>query len=284
MSRPCSQPSTPRIEIVSLCPRCGARIYQYESTEFVDYLPFPPHWRSDGYDLHNLYDDLDLCQCPECGGYFMKEALKEIERHEEERKPLLHQVRYNDYDSLREAMVLLDFDAMPPERRRELYKAFIHSYNSNFFPPPSEKAGGTDDAEVDDEDDEDDLFGPPGGLLRAVLDAIPLRPTKDEYSLFRSVVIKLRPLLGDDMFLEAELLREVGEFRQALVLLEELRTACELPPQTLSAVETAVSLCRARDTRPFVLPVPDRTQVYRPKEKASFFSRLLNKFRTLRKK
>lgn len=233
--------TTLNIEIISICPRCGTRLYDYKADLLHGdvIMRTPPPFRSDGYSPNSPYQTTDLCQCSKCGGYFMSEELNVIEKRMAEIKPHPREIKSSDFDSIKEALLTLDLSAIAPKRRRWLYLDFIHSYNTRFSP-------------LMDEEYDEDYDYTKWTLLDTLL---PDRPKRADRKLFKSVVLELCSILGDDeLFLQAELLREAGKFRRSIKLLEKLRKTDNLPHETQLAVETCLRLCHARKCQPFTLP------------------------------
>ncbi len=257
----------PRTEIISLCPQCGERIYSYENNSFNDECISHHMIWSDGYSGN---DSFGISRCPLCGCCFDRDSAKELVRREEEHKPEIQTVYKDDYDSVKVALQTLDFNLLSERTRKNVYLAFIHAFNTKFYRIPCE-------SNVEDEADSYDSI---------TLDGISsLFPSREDRRLFRCSVAELIPLLDEEPLLQAELLRETGQYKRALILLDELKTACEISPARLQDINVLISLCHSRDCRPFSAELPsNKPQTHcSPQKNEKIVVRILNKLRTLRK-
>lgn len=226
------------IETISLCPHCGKLLYSYNDLTVIDCVPIPTDPWSDGYSGTNSFG---ISRCPLCGCYFDKDSAKELLRREEEDKPEIMTVHSDDYDSVKEALQTLDFNLLPESRKKDVYLAFIHAFNTKY------RRYNIDDDD-DDYDDYDERYTTVKGILS-------MFPSRKDRQLFRFSVAKLIPLLNDEPLLQAELLRETGQYKRALIILEELKNAYDISPGRFNYIEdinVLMKLCRSRNNKPFI--------------------------------
>lgn len=235
--RHCYDP--PRTEIISLCPQCGERLYSYEDHSVIDCVMIPSDLWSDGYSGNHSFG---ISRCPLCGCYFDQNSAKELLRREEEDKPKIETVYNDDYDSVKAALQTLDFNLLPESLRKDVYLAFIHAFNTKFFRWQCE-------SNIEDDEDYDERYTTVDGILS-------MFPSREDRRLFRFSVAKLIPLLNDDPLLQAELLRETGQYKRALIILEELKTAYDISPGRFNYIDdinVLMRLCHNRNNKPFVV-------------------------------
>lgn len=263
------------IETISLCPHCGKLLYSYNDLTVIDCVPIPTDPWSDGYSGTNSFG---ISRCPLCGCYFDEDSAKELLRREVEDKPEIMTVYSDDYDSVKEALQTLDFNLLPESRKKDVYLAFIHAFNTKY------RRYNIDDDD-DDYDDYDERYTTVKGILS-------MFPSRKDRQLFRFSVAKLIPLLNDEPLLQAELLRETGQYKRALIILEELKNAYDISPGRFNYIEdiddinVLMKLCRSRNNKPFIKSKihPKKPQTPHSLQKdENIIVRILKKIRILRK-
>lgn len=267
-----NEPRSEITEIISLCPQCGERLYSYIDRMVIDCVPISTdHW-SDGY--FGMWR-FGISYCPLCGCYFDKDSAKELLRREKEYKPVIKTINNDDYDSVKEALQTLDFNLLPESRKEDVYLAFIHAFNTKYRR-----------FNIDDDDDDDDDYDERYTTVKGILSMFPSRKDRQ---LFRFSVAKLIPLLNDEPLLQAELLRETGQYKRALIILEELKNAYDISPgrfNNIDYINVLMKLCRSRNNKPFIkskIHPPKPQTPHSPQKDENIIVRILKKFRILRK-